>query len=37
MLPPITNHKVISLAIEIPSTHTVKTITLYRDIKSIDF
>ena len=36
-LPPITDHNVISLEIDIPSKHTVKTRTVYRDIKSIDF
>ena len=36
-LPPITDHNVISLEINIPSKHTVKTRTEYRDIKSIDF
>ena len=36
-LPPLTDHNVISLAIDIPSKFTVKTRTVYRDIKSIDF
>ena len=36
-VPPITDHNVISLEINITSKHTVKTITAYRDIKSIDF
>ena len=36
-LPPITDHNIISLEIDIPSKHTVNTRTVYRDIKSIDF
>ena len=36
-LPQITDHNVISLEINIPSKNTVKTRTVYRDIKYIDF
>ena len=36
-LPLITDHNVISLEIDIPSKHTVKTSTVYKDIKSIEF
>ena len=36
-LPPITDHNIILLEIYLPSEHTVKTKTVYRDIKSIDY
>ena len=37
MLPLITYHNYISLEINLPSKHTVKTRTFYNDIKSIYF